>query len=103
VKRCVRPDHLFLGSQADNIADRDAKGHVAAGDRNGMRTHPERSGRGAARGEASARARYTAADVLLWREMYARGEWSTRKLAAHLGVDHNTLYAILSRRSWRHI
>lgn len=23
---CVRPDHLFLGSQLDNIADRDKKG-----------------------------------------------------------------------------
>lgn len=26
---CCNPDHLFLGSQADNVADRDAKGRGA--------------------------------------------------------------------------
>lgn len=25
-RRCVRPDHLFLGTQLDNMADRDMKG-----------------------------------------------------------------------------
>jgi len=25
-RRCVRPDHLFLGTNADNVADREAKG-----------------------------------------------------------------------------
>lgn len=30
---CVRPDHLFLGTHADNMADRDAKGRTARGER----------------------------------------------------------------------
>ena len=30
---CVRPDHLFAGSPADNMADRDAKGRVFRGRR----------------------------------------------------------------------
>ncbi len=27
--RCVRPDHLFIGSQADNVRDRASKGRTA--------------------------------------------------------------------------
>lgn len=34
---CVRPDHLFLGTNSDNARDAAAKG------RNGMQRHPERS------------------------------------------------------------
>jgi len=32
---CIRPDHLFAGTQADNIADKVAKGRQAQGERNG--------------------------------------------------------------------
>lgn len=33
--KCVRPDHLFLGTIADNHADRNVKGRQARGPRNG--------------------------------------------------------------------
>jgi len=33
IPACIRPDHLFLGTQADNIADAKAKGRLATGER----------------------------------------------------------------------
>lgn len=40
-RRCVRPDHLFLGTAKQNSEDMVAKGRSAIGNRNGSRTHPE--------------------------------------------------------------
>lgn len=38
-RKCVRPDHLFLGSQQDNVADRDRKGRARGGSKPGL-AHP---------------------------------------------------------------
>lgn len=35
-RRCVRPEHLFLGSRPDNTADMCAKKRQASGERNGV-------------------------------------------------------------------
>jgi hypothetical protein len=41
-KRCVRPSHLFLGTQMDNIMDRDKKGRQSRGDKHGLAIKPFR-------------------------------------------------------------
>lgn len=45
---CVRPDHLFLGTDADNANDRETKGRgvYLYGNMNGSRLHPETRARG---------------------------------------------------------
>ncbi len=47
---CTNPDHLFVGTQADNVADMDSKDRRVrvgvTGDRNGAYTHPESRPRG---------------------------------------------------------
>lgn len=60
---CVRPSHLFSGTQSDNLKDCASKGRsgahtkperLARGDRNGSRTHPESLARGERNGAVKA-------------------------------------------------
>jgi hypothetical protein len=79
---CVNPDHLFLGTDADNTADKIAKGR-------------ERG----PRGEAHARAVLTERDVLTIR----RSHKTQVELAAEYGVRPPAISKIILRKSWKHI
>ena len=95
---CVRPEHLRIGTQRENIADRDAKGRAPRGLRNGAYTRPERVRRGARHGNA----KLTDADVIEMRRLARDGERSGA-LAARFGVDRSRVQAIVSGRAWRHL
>lgn len=95
---CVRPDHLFLGTNADNVADRNAKGRGACGDASGARLHPECL----ARGERVGRAKLTASGVVEIRSRYAAGE-TRAALSREFGVCPPAVNNIVCRKSWRHV
>jgi len=84
VRACVRPDHLSLGTHADNVADRDNKGRQPRGELNGL-------------------AKLTQEQVRAMRAEYAAGGISQPALARRYGIAHGTLEAILHRRSWKHV
>lgn len=83
-KGCVRPDHLFLGSQRDNIRDMFAKG----------RQH-DRSG------EHSGRAKLTEYAVKQIRLWYAEGGVTMQQLGAWYGVSLAAINAVIKRRNWQ--
>ena len=88
VRPCCNPSHLFLGTNADNISDRMAKG---------------RRGGGGPPGERSGMARLTADRVREIRRRYAAGGISQRALAAEFGVSKGAVKHVLSGRTWRHV
>lgn len=98
---CVRPDHLFLGTGLDNVADREAKGRTAKGDNSGARLHPERHAH--LPGELSAQAKLTNDDVLQITARYKSGSATQRQLASEYGIGQAQISRILLGKRWRHL
>jgi len=92
---CCNPAHLFLGTNAENTADRDAKGRQARGDRSGPRLYPERLRRGGAHYAA----KLAETQVV---EIRSSSDGS-RALAKKYSVSRSTVRHIRTRQSWKHL
>ena len=84
VPLCVNPDHLFLGTQQDNIQDM------------------LRKQRDALRGERNPRSILRSQDIKIIRQMYARG-LTHRFIASKFGVQRQTIGDVLNKRTWTHV
>jgi hypothetical protein len=80
---CYRPEHLFLGTQIENMADMYAKGRGNTGSRNGQ-------------------AKLTEATVAEIRQRRDGGE-TIKSLAAHFGVNRKTIYNATHGALWTHV
>jgi len=82
---CVRPDHLFLGAQAENVHDAIEKGHL-----NNI-------------GSNHGYSKLTEEQVREMRERHAKGDISMRALASEYGVSSSNVSYILSGKGWKHV
>ena len=96
--RCVNPDHMFLGTNAENTADRDAKGRTARGDRSGSRTCPE----SVPRGENCGTSKLTEGAVRSIRLALAAGT-RQESLAQEFAVTQGAISRIALNKTWRHV
>lgn len=94
-RSCVNPNHLFLGTNADNSADMVAKNRQTSGVRSGRYTKPERT----AKGEGCHLHKLTEKQVLEIRESGLR----KKELALLYNVHEDTIRYILNRKIWKHI
>lgn len=88
VPSCCNPDHLFLGTHADNRADCDKKGRS---------TNPPRNQH--LRGERHYAAKFSAEQVANFRAEMSEGVTATF-IAKREGVTHGCLAKIRSRTRW---
>jgi len=97
---CCNPKHLFEGSHRQNVADRHRKGREAVGDRNGRRTHPEKT----LRGERHWNASLTEDIVAAIKAEVVRGKYGDIALAARkYGVSLVAAQQVIAGRTWRHV
>lgn len=92
--RCVNPDHLFVGTQADNVHDMIVKGRHCHGD-----AWRARNLEHLPRGEDHPNSKLTWADVALIRDAMARGG-SVNGLARRFGVSARTISNVRDRKAW---
>ncbi len=78
---CVRPDHLFLGTNDDNVADRGAKNRTARGERHGS-------------------AKLTTENVAEIRAARAKNR-SLPELAERFGVSKSLICQIAKGKVWK--
>lgn len=79
-RRCVNPNHLFLGTNYDNVQDREQKGRGKfvrlVGDE-----HPGR--------------KLTNAGVCMVRELHAKGQYTQKQLADAFGVSLSLICGVI--------
>lgn len=97
---CVRPDHLFLGTIADNNEDMRSKGRAAPMPKTPNIGRFQRGGRMS--GENHHLARLTANDVLEIRNLRATGT-RLRVLAQRFGVSEANISQIAKRKVWKNV
>lgn len=90
VRNCVRPDHLFLGTNADNMRDMREKGRSHA---------PRPQPPGTRAGERNGRSKLTPEQVHEIRRRYP--DSTLTALADEYGVVFSTIHRIVAGRGWR--
>jgi hypothetical protein len=77
---CVNPAHLFIGTNADNMADMKSKGRSMAGER-----HPL--------------SKLTTDNVIRIRQLASEGV-AQSSIASAFGVSRSTVYLLVKRERW---
>lgn len=85
VRACVNPDHLWLGTQQENIHDALVKGRMNN------------------RGENNWHSKLKEPQVIEIVDLYKTGDYSQEQLAEKFGVEHSIISGIITGKNWKHL
>lgn len=91
VPSCCNPDHLFLGTNHDNVRDCVSKLRNSPPPRN---LHVI--------GEAHPSHKMTVPDIVSIRSLREKG-WTLAKISARFGICDATILRICQRKTWKHV
>ena len=86
--KCVNPDHLFLGTQKQNLADMTNKGRRRSN---------------TPKGSCNINAKLNEHDVINIRKMYIPGVVTHQEIADIYNVTKRAITVILNRKGWKHV
>lgn len=97
-RRCVNPNHLFIGTNQDNMSDMVRKGRSAKGKSHGLYLHPDKR----AIGQKHGRAKLSDIDIIHIRYQHELGAPNI-ELSKQYNIDSSVISEIINRKIWRHI
>lgn len=97
--KCSNPDHLFTGSQSNNMQDMMNKGRNGGQYKKG---YSHKIGT-QVKGEKVHLSKLTEAHVLAARKRYGEGGIGYKLLAREYNVSPSTMQCVLKRKTWKHI
>lgn len=97
--KCICPDHLFVGTHADNMKDARDKGRTATGTRNGKYTVPSSR----LSGEKNGMAKLSDAQVAEIKAAYIPKKVTFKAVADRYGISESHVHAIVSGRKRRDV
>lgn len=87
-RRCVNPQHLFAGTNLDNMRDKVQKNRCYSGDQ---------------KGENNGASKLTDNQVREIRQLYNSGKYTKSKLGKMYKVHRTTIYYIVNKKTYKHI
>lgn len=87
-RKCVNPNHLFAGTNADNVRDKVEKGRCYTGKQ---------------KGEKNGHSKLTDSQVVEIRNLHRTGGYTTYRLAKMYGVHRSTISYIINNKTYTHL